>query len=142
MTNEMKSNRHWELHEDQIFSNQVSFGIEAYGSITLKMFPTHLEVFLNSEEGLNERESRVTCEEAYAQVKSSMKAIAKDYIKCTPFYGFYCNHVCPHPAKINWQKEDLSRSTLECTHERLKERCLVPKGYDMWNIKGKRQGIL
>ena len=144
MTNEMKSLRSWELHPDKIFRNQVSFGIKAYGSITLRMSPTHLEIYLNSEEDLTDSESRVTCEEAYTQIKNGMRAITSQYIKCEYFFGFYCTlkHKCkvhPHPAKIDWQKENPSRSTLKCTVEHLQSRGL-PMGYDIWNIKKKRQG--
>ena len=142
MTNEMKSQKRWRLDPDQIFTNQVSFCIRPYGSITLKMFPTHLEVFLNSEEG---HDARVTCEEAFVQIKKGMKAITNEYIKCKHFFGFYCtlNHECeirPHPARVYWQKES---PELACTLKHLKKSGVsksLPKGYDMWNMKGKKQG--
>ena len=150
MTDESNSQMYkWEIQKSKIFRNQVSFKIEAYGSITLKSFPTHLEVYLNFEEDLLPKESRVTCKEAYTQIKEGMKVITNQYIKCERayFFGFDCtlNHeykVNPHPAKIKWQKQDPSRSKLICTLVEDLEGRNMPKGYDMWNIKGLKKGIL
>ena len=137
----------WEIQKSKIFRNQVSFVIEAYGSITLKSSPTHLEVYLNFEEDLIPSESKITCEEAYIQTEEGMKAITNQYIKCAYFFGFNCtlNHeykVNPHPAKIKWQKLDPSRSKLRCTLVEDLEGRNIPKGYDMWNIKGLKKGML
>ena len=146
MTDEMDSQMYkWEIQKSMIFRNQVSFKIDAYGSITLKSFPTHLEVYLNFEEDLNDSESRVTCKEAYTQIKEGMKAVTNQYIKCAYFFGFKCtlNHeykVNPHPARVKWQKQNPSRSKLRCTLVKDLEGRNMPKGYDMWNIKGLKKG--
>ena len=141
MTNEMKSNRSWELLPDKIFRNQVSFYVEARGDITIKVLPTHLEITVDSdvdlaETGCNESQ---TCEEVYMQIAKSMKIVTSLYKKCEYFWTFYCTLVkCktnPHPAVIEWNH-----------NVPFKLRCKVfnksgglPKGYELWNIQ--RKGI-
>ena len=57
MTNEMSSKKCcWYLLPYKIFRNQVSFSIEAYGDITLKIFPTYLEISLDPEKDCSEAE--------------------------------------------------------------------------------------
>ena len=139
MTNEMKAKRPWKLHRNMIFRNQVSFEIKPYGSITLKIFSTHLEIFLNAEDHQTDEDASMTCKEAYTQIEAGMNAITRDYINCKFFFGFYCTfgHECevyPHPAKID------RKEILTCTIKHYKVRDL-PKGYNLWNIrKRKSQG--
>ena len=80
MTNEMKSKRRWTLLPDRIYKNQVSFGIQAYGDVILRILPTHLEVCLDSETDTTESESKVTCQEAYMQIKEGMKVVTLSLI--------------------------------------------------------------
>ena len=138
MTNEMKSKRHWKLLSDKIFRNQVSFAIETFNDITLRILPTHLEICYDSEED----EANETCEEAYKQIEEGMRAVTTQYIKCDYFFGFYCMHIeCKdhhRPAKIEWHRKEPSKSKLKCTIEDHRQRGL-PKGYEVWNIYNKRK---
>ena len=107
MTNEMKSKFPWKLRPKKIFRNQVSFSIEAYSDITLKFFPTHLEIFLDSEDDITEDELYKTCTEACTQITESMKIVSSHFSVCPHFLSFYCTldecQTHPHPAKIEWR---------------------------------------
>ena len=144
MTNEMKSKRHWKLLPDKIFRNQVCFRIEAYGDITLKILPTHLEIALqmDSEVDLTESEIQETCEEAYAQISKSMKIVTKMYKKCEYYWTFYCTSTqCkkdPHPAEIEWDAKCPSNFKLSCKVSN--KRVNLPNGYERWSIQ--KRGIV
>ena len=99
MTNEMNSKKSWYLLPRKISRNQVSFSIEAYGDITLKILPTHLEISLDPEEDNLEMENensesgtedskKLTCEEAYTQISKCMKIVTSLYKKCDIFGRF------------------------------------------------------
>ena len=160
MTNEMNSNQRWCLLPHKIFRNQVSFRIEAYGNISLKILPTHLEVSLDPEEDSfdaadsedNSSESemedlkKLTCEEAYTQIDKCMEVITTSlYRKCEYFWTFYCRlpecktlrHM--HPAMIEWNCQN-KPTKLKCTISESLERTRLPKGYKMWNIQKKHRG--
>ena len=135
MTNELMSELPWELLPNRIFRNQVSFGIKAYGDITLKILPTHLEIFLDSNNDITESESSVTCLEAYTQINESMKLVTSQLNKCRYFWGFYCTldecQAHPHPAKIEWLGS--SPSKLKCTITY--KRGGLPRGYEVYFFK-------
>jgi GTPase SAR1 family protein len=127
MTNEMKSEFPWELRPKKIFRNQVSFGIEAYGGITLKFFPTHVDISI--DEDTTEDELSTTCIEACTQIKQCMKVISSQFSDCPYFLGFYCTldecQTHPHPAKIEWCGSNPSK--LKC---KIKDkRGGLPTGY-------------
>ena len=130
MTNEMKSNRKWELLPKRIFRNEVSFHIEACGDITIKVLPTHLEITIDSDDGTD-------CEEAYTQISRSMNIATTLYKKCEFFYTFYCTlDKCkknPHPARIEWKHNVPSK--LRC--KILNKSGRLPKGYKLWNLQKK-----
>ena len=143
MTNEIKSKWHWELLPNKIFRNQVSFAIKAYGNVTLKILPTHLEINLGFEADTTESESKVTCEEAYIQINEGMKIVTQ-YNKCGYYFGFYCTldecKAHPHPAKIEWRGNNPAKLKCEVAHGR---RGGLPRGYEIWNIQKKqRKGII
>ena len=143
MTNEMKSKRRWELLPKKIFRNQVSFAIKAYGDVTLKFLPTHLEISLGFESETTESESKETCEEAYTQIKEGMKIVTSHCKECGYYFGFYCTQAeCkahPHPAKLEWRGNNPSKLKCDVTHGK---RGGLPRGYEIWNIQKKqRKGI-
>ena len=134
MTNEMKPKRRWKLLPNRISRNQVSFRIQTYGAVTLKILPTHLEICLDSEAVSTKYES-----EAYIQIKEGMKIVTSQYKVCDYFFGFYCTlaecKTHPHPAKIEWHG-----------HNPWKLYCKVsqkggdlPTGYKIWNVQKKRR---
>ena len=129
MTNEMKSEFPWELRPKKIFRNQVSFGIEAYGDVTLKFFPTHIEISIDTDDDNTKEELSTTCTEACTQIKQCMKVISSQFSNCPYFLSFYCtleecqNH--PHPAKIEWRGSNPSR--LKC--KIMDKRGKLPTGY-------------
>ena len=129
MTNEMKSKLPWKLRPKKIFRNQVSFSIEAYSDVTLKIFPTHLEIFLDSKDDITEDELYKTCTEACTQIKESMKIASSQFSDCTYFLSFYCTldecQAHPHPAKIEWRGSTPSK--LKC--KIMDERGRLPTGY-------------
>ena len=135
MTNELKSKLPWELLPNRIFRNQVSFGIKAFSDITLKILPTHLEIFLDSNDDITESESSVTCLEAYTQINKSMKLVTNQLNKCPYFWGFYCTldecQAHPHPAEIEWLGSSPSKLKCKITHK----RGVLPKGYKIYFSK-------
>ena len=145
MTNEMKSERLWELLPHKIHRNQVTFHIMACGNITLKILPTHLEICLDSESDISETESKVTCEEAFIQINSSMKIVTSQHMKCKYFWTFYCTQsTCkahPHPAEIEWDGNNPLK--LKCKVSNPYRWRDLPKGYEIWSIKRRpRQGTV
>ena len=112
MTNEMESKFPWELRTKKIFRNQVSFGIEAYGDVTIKFFPTHIAISIDTDDD----ELNATCIEARTQIKQCMKIVSSQFSDCPHFLSFYCTlEECkthPHPAKIEWR--DSSPYRLKC----------------------------
>ena len=140
MTNEMKSTQTWTLLTERIFRNQVSFHIEGYGDITLKILPTHLEICIEGTTDLRE-----ICEEAYAQIEKCIEIVTSQCIKCKHFWTFYCTVVgCkatppPHPAKIEWSRSGTAKQ-LRC---KISEKSGgLPNGYEMWNIQRKQRKAL
>jgi GTPase SAR1 family protein len=135
MTNEMKSKQKWRLLIGKIFRNQVSFHIEGYGTITLKILPTHLEICIESTTDL-----KVICEEAYTQIEKCIKMVTSQCMKCKHFWRFYCTvagcKTDPHPAKIEWSSDDTAKA-LWCKLSQ--ESGALPNGYEMWNIQRKQR---
>ena len=139
MTNEMQSKYHWELLSNKIFRNQVSFRIDIYGSITLKVFPTYLEICVDtdSEEDFNDDDFMGICKEACVQIKKGVEVVTNQYFDCHPCFGFYCilnscdSH--PHPARIKGHGKN---SKLICTLDHSKQiRLPSAKGYQFWITK-------
>ena len=61
-TNEMQSKHHWKLLSNKLFMrNQVSFRIGAWGYITLKIFPTHLEIYVDTDKGSTDDDFMEIC---------------------------------------------------------------------------------
>jgi hypothetical protein len=153
MTNEMGSKRHWYLLPHKIFRNQVTFSIEAYGDITLKILPTHLEISLDpenysdsevedSEDDYSNPDSEVTCEEVYTQIDKCMKIVTSLYKKCEYFWTFYCTRTeceaIQHPATIEWHRNQPFKLRCKISHKRTH----LPKGHKIWNIRKKhKRGI-
>ena len=136
MTNEIKSKRQWKLLPNRISRNQVSFRIQAYGGITLKTLPTHLEFCLDSEAVSTGGKS-----EAYMQIKEGMKIVTGQHrlSVCGYFFGFYCTlaecKAHPHPAKIEWH----GHSPFKLYCKVAQKGGALPTGYDIWNIQKKRK---
>lgn len=132
MTNVTKSEFPWELHPKKIFRNQVSFGIEACGDVTLKFLPTHIELSLDPADDDNvitKDELSATCTEACMQIKESMKVVSSQFSECPYFLSFYCTldecQTPPHPAKIEWRGNKPSKLKCKITEK----RCKLPIGY-------------
>ena len=123
MTNEIL---HWELHPKKIFRNQVSFGIEAYGDVTLKFFPTHIEISIDTDDIFEELNGKITkdrncrlnatCTEACTKIEQCMEVVSRQFSNCPYFLSFYCTlkecQTHPHPAKIELRGSNPSR--LKC----------------------------
>ena len=138
MTNEMKSKQKWRLLTKKIFRNQVSFRIQGCGTITLKILPTHLEIYIDSEDTTD---LKATCEEAYAQIEKCIKIVTSQCIKCKYFWTFYCTvarcKTNPHPAKIEWSRCGTAPKELWC---KISEKSgVLPNGYEVWNIQRKQR---
>ena len=153
MTNEMRSNRSWNIIPNKIFKNQVSFAIQAHGIITLRILPTHLEVFYESEEDSlqvasegksNENElTKKTCEMAYVQIRRGMSTVTSQCKECDYFFGFYCTlSTCQahkHPAQLEWD----GRKPFKVECKVINKRGSLPKGYEIWNLQKKsKPGIV
>ena len=137
MTNEMQSKHRWELISNKIFRNQVSLRIGVCGSITLKIFPTHLEICVDTEEDSTDNDFMEICKEACVQIKKGIEVVATQYFNCRYFFGFYCTlNSCdshPHPARIKGHGKN---SKLICTLDQSKQiRLPSGKGYQFWIIK-------
>jgi hypothetical protein len=138
MTNEMQSKHHWKLLSNKIFRNQVSFGIGVYGSIALKMFPTYLEICVDTEEDSTDDDFMEICKEACVQIKKGVKVVVDQFFDCRIFFGFYCTlDSCdshPHPAKIKGHGKN---SKLICTLDKSAKHVRLPsaRGYQLWIIK-------
>ena len=134
MTNEMKSSRSWELLPDKIYRNQVSFHIAGLYDVTLKVFPTHLEIALDSEVGITNQRALATCSEVYVQIDKSMKIVTQMYGRCEYFWTFYCTRSecvsIPHPAAIEW-----GNSSFELRCKIINKYADLPSGYEVWNIQ-------
>ena len=146
MTNEMKSNRRWELLPDKIYRNQVSFYVERCVDVTLKLLPTHLEITVDSTEDVTEEEmteTEVTCREAYTQISKCMKIVTSLYRKCEYYWTFYCTltecQTHPHPAAIEWDRNRPYKLRCKVSNKRFR----LLKGHKVWNIQKKESpGIL
>jgi len=154
MTNEMNSRKHWHLLPRKIFRNQVSFSIEACGDITLKTFPTHLEITLDPEEDCSEAagsqvensesegedSNKLTCEEVYTQINKCMQIVTTLYTKCEYYWTFYCTlpecKTLQQPAVVEWSHKQPTKLRCKISHKRTH----LPKGYKMWNIRKKHKG--
>ncbi|MCG8625295.1 MAG: hypothetical protein MJE68_25260, partial [Proteobacteria bacterium] len=149
MTNEMGSKSHWYLLPHKIFRNQVTFSIEAYGDITLKVLPTHLEIALDpedfseeeySEDDCSKPDSKIAFEEVYTQIDECMKIVASLYKKCEYFWTFYCTRTeckaIQHPAVIEWHRNQPFKLRCKISHK----RTYLPRGYKVWNIHKKHRG--
>ena len=118
--------------------NQVSFRIGACGCITLKIFPTYLEICVDTDKDSTDDGFMEICKEACVQIKKGVEVVKKQYFNnCRPFFGFYCTlESCdshPHPARI---KEHGKNFKLICTLNRSKQvRLPLAKGYQFWIIK-------
>ena len=144
MTNRMQSKSHWELLPKRIFRNQVSFGIEAYGDITLKCFPTHLELFLDSNDNIITKDKSITaCRVAYTHIKKGMEIVTSHFNKCHYFWSFYCTlDECqshPHPAKIEWDCG--TPSNLKCIFHYVHKRGKLPRGYEVYSLSSKDDAL-
>ena len=135
MTNEMKSTQTWTLRTEGVFRNQVSFHIEGYGDITLKILPTHLEICIEDTTDLKE-----ICEEVYVQIEKCIEIVTSQCIKCKHFWTFYCTvagcKTTPHPAKIEWSRSGTAEQ-LRC--EISEKSGVLPNGYEMWNFQRKQR---
>ena len=129
MTNEMKSKISWKLHSNRVFRNQVSFGVGPC-DVILEVLSTHLEVNFDPESEVSElSEMKVTCEEAFNQLRQAMRTVTKGYRECNYYFAFNCTRSeCEgnvHPAKI-----ELDSKKLKC--ERINRRTRLPQHYDLW----------
>ena len=149
MTNEMKSNRSWNIIPNKIFKNQVSFAIQAHRIITLRILPTHLEICYESEtDSIGEASAEVdskeneltkkTCEMAYVQIKKGMSTVTSQCKECDHFFGFYCTlttcQTHKHPAQIEWDGKNPFQLRL-CKVSN--KRGSLPKGCEIWNLRKK-----
>ena len=153
MTNEMQSSISWNIIPNRIFRNQVSFAIQAHEIITLKIFPTHLEISCETEEGNLHSDSeadstgyeliRKTGKMAYEQIGKAMITVTSQCNECSFFWGFYCTLTSKcevqHPAKIEW---DENNCPFKVVCNIANKRGNLPKDYEIWSlVSSPNQGI-
>ena len=131
MSNRGQSGLFWCLRTNRIYKNQVSFGVGA-GSITIKIFPTHIEIAFDYKPGtMTESEVYDNCGETFEQIKEAMKNATSRYNSsgASYYFTFYCiDYDCknrPHPAKMDW-----NRKMLRCNVSQ--RACKIPDGYSAW----------
>ena len=149
MTNGMRSKRSWNIVPNKIFKNEVSFAIQAYGNITLRILPTHLEISCVSEADSTEVEDskedelmKKTCEMAYLQIKKGMSTVTSQCMECNYFFGFYCTlgtcQAHKHPAQLEWDGKNPFKVVCKVANKRGN----LPKSYEVWNLqKTQKLGI-
>ena len=145
MTNEMKSKTRWNIIANKIFKNQVSFAIQTHGIITLRILPTHLGIYYDSEEvnSCNITDSaeielmRRTCKMGYEQIEKGMSTVTSQCNKSDYFFGFYCTlascKVHKHAAQLEW--DGIKPFKLLC--KVANKRGSLPNGCEIWNLKKK-----
>ena len=125
MTNEMKSPIIWEIYEQKIFQNQVSFNVGSY-DIILTIYPTHLEFSLDPESDTDSSDKlKETCEEVFTQIQVAMNTVIARYRECDYYIAFYCTKCKTCPAVMEWNKK-----TLHCNEHN--GRVGLPNHYDLW----------
>ena len=136
MTNKMNSAFPWELIPNRVFKNQVSFSIEGCGDIVLKIYPTHLQLYLDPEAEIsNQDDMQTTCREVYKCIEHGMKAITKEYKQCHYFFAFHCTlHECKkhlHPAKILWKDDRPDKVKCKIANRQYS----LPSDYRVWDLQ-------
>jgi GTPase SAR1 family protein len=144
MTNEMKSSIRWTIISNRIFRNQVSFAIQACEIITLKIFPTHLELSCETEEQggsiqsedstenvLIKKTGKVACE----QIRKGMITVTSQCNECNWFWGFNCTvTMCEvqHPAEVEWDEND---GPFKVVCNIMNKRGNLPNHYEIWSLQ-------
>ena len=124
-------NINWKLRTSKISRNQVSFNVGPC-DITLRIFPTHLQVSIDKEsETSNFNKDKEICQKIYVNLKQAMKNITPEYHQCRYYFTFYCIfEECkahPHPAEIDWENQ-----RLECKHKDTSIDIPTTHKYDTW----------
>ena len=145
MTNERGSKDFkWKLLTEEIYRDQVSFGVKPYhDTITLKMFPTHIEVTClpRSDNSSRHQDCLIEkmCIEVCKTIKAGIEMVNSDinYINNTePLFTFYCQlcSSCPrfkhHPAELEcFQNNPIKLYCLETDkpHD-------LPPGHEVWQL--------
>ena len=145
MTNERGSKDfEWKLLTEKIYRDQVSFGVKPYhDTITLKMFPTHIEVTClpRSDNSSRHQDCLIekVCIEVCKTIKAGIETVNSDinYINNTePLFTFYCQ-LCSsctrfkhHPAELEcFQNNPIKLYCLETDkpHD-------LPSGHEVWQL--------
>ena len=142
ITNERgRSGLEWTLLTDEIYREQITFSVEPSCDITLKMFPTHIEVTCLPYFVVSRQYCLIqkTCAEVCKTIKAGIDKVNSDinYINNTePLFTFYCqSHSCskfkPHPAKLLSVQNEPEK--LKCL--KTKEIHKLPSGYEIWKLQ-------
>ena len=140
MKNEVDSSFCWKLQTNGIFRDQVTFFFHATGDyITLRGFPTHLEIVCFPGQG-NREEYPVkdTCVDVQRSVKKGIEIVTRDmnYIRNTePTFTFYCTakeckDIREHPAEVIQ-----ATGRLFCSKDN-RLNFALPVGYQYWRGQG------
>ena len=142
MTNERGSKDfEWALLTDEIYRDQISFSLEpSCDIITLKMFPTHIEVSCDGDR-CQCCPIQDTCIEICKSIKAGIDKVNSDinYINNTePLFTFYCqSSSCSklkcHPAKLILAENRPPR--LKCPKIQRSRPYKLPLGYDIWRLQ-------
>ena len=139
MTNEMKSSTEWVLLTNKIFRDQISFGVGAYDTIVIKIFPTHFEInCIPDEQFMDDRTTPIeeTCDEVLKAINVAIPQILKDlsYIKGQHMVTFQCqapNCKHKHKTRVFMDKSGCS-GTLFC--QITKKRFRLPANSYYWGF--------
>ena len=139
MTNEMESSTEWVLLTDEIYRDQISFGVGPYDTIVIKIFPTHFEI--NCIPDLQFTDNRTspieeTCDEVLKAINVGIPQMLKDlnYIKGQHMLTFQCTCTSPncklkHKTQLLMDKSGCS-CTLFC--QITKKRLRLPENSYYW----------
>ena len=144
MANEMRSIYNWELHDNRIFRNQVSFKVGPVDTVELKVFSTYLQITCrpNCKITDDERVSRscsldVLCSEICKAIDVGIKQVTSDinYVNAQHSLTFLCE--CKqvemnHPGVLDFVAG--KPVSLSCSKSEDNSGSGLPTGYELWQI--------
>ena len=133
------SNTDWKLLTDEIFKDQISFGVGAYDTVVIKIFPTHFEINCSRDSDDTPDDQlkspiEETCDEVLKAINVGIPQILKDlsYIKRQYNLTFPCpapDCKCKHKTQVLMDKSGHS-GTLFC--QLIKKRFRLPTNSYYW----------
>ena len=143
ITNEKRSKAlKWTPLMEKNYRDQITFSVELSCDVTLKMFPTHLEVTCLSYVDVSSHYCLIqkTCTEVCKTIKAGIEKVNLDINynnKAEPSFTFYCqSHSCSklrhHPAKL-LSDQNNKPIGLKCLGAKKGHK--LPSGYEIWKLQ-------